>query len=385
MTMADAPIRAITSGPGYHWFGYYDKLQFDPSDTLVLSMRVGFEGRSPRPEDRIEIGVINLGAGHAWTTLGTSAAWCWQQGCMLQWMPGFDASIIWNDREGDRFVSHILDMRTGTKTTIPHPVYALSPTGRTAVTTDFRRINDMRPGYGYAGISDPNSDVLAPDDAGVWLVDLVSGKADLILSIADVVGIPYRKQDLSGAKHYFNHLLVNPSGDRFVFLHRWRFGDGARTTRTITANLDGSDVRVVDDSGHTSHFCWRDAESILAFTRPEGRAPGFYLFNQRTAEMQLVLDNPNDGHCFYLPGRNWIINDCYPSDPERIQQLYLYHAPTDRRVDLGEFVAPPEYTGEWRCDLHPRISNDGRWAVIDSAHGGNGRQQYLLDISECAI
>lgn len=383
--MTSAPIRAITHGPDFHWFGYYDKLQFDPSNTLVLSMRVGFEGRSPRPQDTIEIGVIDLCAGDAWTTLGSSCAWCWQQGCMLQWMPGPDASIIWNDREGDRFVSHILDTRTGTKDTIAYPIYALSPRSGTAVTTDFRRINDMRPGYGYAGIPDPNRDVPAPDDSGVWSVDLATGRAELILSIADVVGIPYARQDLSGAKHYFNHLLVNPSGDRFVFLHRWRFGEGGFATRMISANLDGSDIRVVDDSGHTSHFCWRDPTHILAFTRPDGSPPGFYLINERTAEAELLLDSPNDGHCFYLPDGDWIINDCYPSGPERTQQLYLYHALTHRRVVLGEFVAPPEYAGEWRCDLHPRVSNDGRWVVIDLAHDGNGRQQYLIDISESTI
>src|SRR5688500_11625242 len=37
------PIRRITRGPGFHWFGYYDKLQFDPAGRLVLGMRVEFE------------------------------------------------------------------------------------------------------------------------------------------------------------------------------------------------------------------------------------------------------------------------------------------------------------------------------------------------------
>jgi|GEM_PF-4380291 len=35
---------------------------------------------------------------------------------------------------------------------------------------------------------------------------------------------------------------------------------------------------------------------------------------------------------------------------------------------------------EWRCDLHPRTSNDGNFVCIDSTHGGNGRQPYLLDL-----
>ena len=43
------PARVISEGPGYHWFGYYDKLQFDPTGRYVLSAEVDFEGRSPQP------------------------------------------------------------------------------------------------------------------------------------------------------------------------------------------------------------------------------------------------------------------------------------------------------------------------------------------------
>ena len=39
------PVRTITRGPKHHWFGYYDKLQFDPSGRFVLGMEVDFEHR----------------------------------------------------------------------------------------------------------------------------------------------------------------------------------------------------------------------------------------------------------------------------------------------------------------------------------------------------
>ena len=54
------PIRAITNGPKFHWFGYYDKLQFDPTGRYVLGMEVNFEHRSPAPTDEIRIGMIDL-------------------------------------------------------------------------------------------------------------------------------------------------------------------------------------------------------------------------------------------------------------------------------------------------------------------------------------
>jgi hypothetical protein len=88
-----------------------------------------------------------------------------------------------------------------------------------------------------------------------------------------------------------------------------------------------------------------------------------------------------NGHCTYLPGEAWILNDTYP-DGERKQHLYLYHVESGERVPLGSFYAPEAYRGEWRCDLHPRSSPDGRQVCIDSAHGGNGRQLYLIDIGE---
>ena len=44
------PVRAITKGPKFHWFGYYDHLQFDPKSRYALGMEVDFEHRSPRPD-----------------------------------------------------------------------------------------------------------------------------------------------------------------------------------------------------------------------------------------------------------------------------------------------------------------------------------------------
>src|ERR1043165_9909736 len=54
------PVRAITKGPKFHWFGYYDKLQFDPTSRYVLGMEVDFEHRSPKADDVIKVGMVDL-------------------------------------------------------------------------------------------------------------------------------------------------------------------------------------------------------------------------------------------------------------------------------------------------------------------------------------
>jgi hypothetical protein len=381
------PVRAITRGPKFHWFGYYDKLQFDPSGRYALGMEVDFEHRSPRPDDVIKIGMVDLEDYDRWIELGESRAWNWQQGSMLQWLPGSNSEIIWNDRQGNRFVSHILDVKTGKKRTLSAPVYALAPDARWAVAPDFRRLNDTRPGYGYAGLPDPNQHLLAPEDAGIWRLNLRSGKQQLILSFAQAVKITDPSADWTGAKHWFNHLLVSPNGSRFIFLHRWRGPTEGKgfATRMFTANPDGTGLYVLDPFGKTSHFIWRDPRHVLAWAWHPSHGEKFYLYEDRTASVQVVGPEVMtvNGHCSYLPSNRWILNDTYP-DKQRNQNPYLYDTREGRRVPLGHFHSPPEYAGEWRCDLHPRFSPDGRKVIIDSPHGGQGRQMYLIDVSGVA-
>lgn len=391
------PVRAITKGPAYHWFGYYDKNQFDPSGRYVLGMQVNFEHRSPTAQDTIRIGMVDLQDNDRWIDIGESNAWGWQQGCMLQWIPGSATEVIWNDRQGKEFVSHILDTRTGKKRTLPRPVYALSPDGKWAIGTHFERIQNLRPGYGYAGIADPNESVKAPKEAGIYRMELGSGQVKQLLSLYEAAQIPHKGQSVADNWHWFNHLLINTDGSRFTFLHRWRekiedrayMADRGFVTRMFTANADRSDLYILDPSGFTSHFIWRDPTHICAWTRPEGKKEAFYLFEDKTTYVQVIGEKQmtRNGHNTYLPiGSNeWILNDTYPDPQNRMQTLYVYHIPTDRKIILGQFHSPEAYKAEWRCDLHPRYSPDGKKVVIDSTHGGKGRQMYLVDISKTVL
>jgi hypothetical protein len=383
--MPRAPIRKITQGPKFHWFGYYDKLQFDPSGRYLLGQQVEFEGRSPKADDVVRVGLIDTKDQDRWTEIGTSRAWNWQQGCMLQWLPKSKDTVMWNDRVDGQFVSHFYNIKTKKTRTVGAPIYTLSPDGKTGIAPDFRRLNDCRPGYGYAGIADPNRDRLIPEDAGIWRVDIPSGKQELIIPFSTAAAIPFPAGYSKGAKHWFNHLLYSTSGERFIFLHRWR-GDkeGAGfSTRMFTADRNGKDLYVLDPHGKTSHFIWRDPEHVLAWAwHPKG-GDKFFLYRDQTEEVEIVGEGimTVNGHCTYLPGNQWILNDTYP-DKERIQHAYLYHVASKKRVPVADLLSPKEYVGEWRVDLHPRFSPDGTKVCVDSTHEGLGRQMYLIDIKD---
>ncbi len=396
----DLPVRALTKGPKFHWFGYYDKKQFNKSNTKVLGMEVDFEMRSPTRDDVIKMGYIDLEDNDKWIEIGESRSWGWQQGCMLQWVPGSDNKVIWNDRRGTEFVSIIKDLRTGEERIIPKAIYTLSPDGKSAIGTDFARIQNYRKGYGYSGGVDTYANQNAPNKSGIYKVDLKTGKSKLIVSYHEISKIPINGEDISRKWHYFNHLLISPDSERFIFLNRFRDAPipdeilnnaveynkirNRYTTRMFTASMKGDDVYLLDPSGKTSHFIWKDPKHITAWTRPIGEKNGFYEFKDKTREIRRVGAGimKVNGHNTFLPGtkNGWILNDTYPQGESREQIPYLYHEKTNKRIDLGRFHEPIAYKGEWRCDTHPRSSNDGNYVCIDSTHGGNGRQLYLIDL-----
>lgn len=390
------PYKQITNEPGYHWFAYYDKLETDPTGRYVLAMKTNFEDRTPTEKDVIEIGMVDTQNACKWIKLGTSNAWGWQQGCQLQFIPQSKNEVIWNDRDGDKFVSRIMNVETGESRVIPHPVYALSPDGKWAITVDYARVNDMRAGYGYKGIADKFAAQKAPKQSGIWKIDLKTGNAKLIVSLADAVAVPNpHDAQFAEAKHWFNHLLVSPDSKRFIFLHRWKYdqkernekykGVGGFGTRMFTANADGSDLRVIDPYNYTSHFIW-DAESknVLAWTKIPPYGNGFFLIADSAKENIAQIGKgvmTVNGHCTYLKNSDWILNDTYPDKKKRQQNVYLYNVKTGKKTDLARLYMSKKLFGEWRCDTHPRSTPDGRKVIVDSSHNGN-RQIYMFDISE---
>lgn len=384
---ANVPVQAITSGPKAHWFAYYDKLQFDPSDRYVLGMEVAFEDRAPEAGDAIVLGMVDLQDNNRWVPFAESTAWCWQQGCMLQWIPGSNSEVIYNVRRDGAYGSVVQDVFTGEKRELPRAVYAVSPDGKTAVSLNFARVGRTRPGYGYNGIADPTENVDLPEDDGIYSVDLTTGDSRLIVKLSDIAKMGWQDTMDDGGQHWFNHLLFNTDGSRFVFLHRWHRGPERKSwyTRFFTAAPDGSDVYCLADHGMTSHFIWRNPAQVLAWSREPAEGDQtwdrFFLYTDRTDQAEVIGDGilTVDGHCTYSPDGEWVLTDTYPNK-ERMQTLMLYRPADKKLVTLGEFYQEAVSDTQLRTDLHPRWSRDGKTVCIDSKCSGQ-RQLYLIDVS----
>jgi len=377
------PAKAVTRGPKHHFFGYYDKCPWDRTGRYVLAMEIDFCDRQPNPGEPLTVGMVDLKDDRRYIPLDRTLAWCWQQGTMLQWLGSApDREIIYNAFENGQYLSIIRDVHSGRTRRLPRPIYAVSRDGTQAVSLDFDRLGRTRPGYGYVAGPEKYKDVAAPEKAGIYWMDLKTGRNEQVVSIAWAAANKPLESFGGSAHHWFNHLQFNPSGTRFLFLHRW--GDAGRRwgTRLYTAKPDGTDLRLIVDTGMVSHFDWRDDETILAWANNTERKARFFLIHALTGKTQVVGEGilTQDGHCSYSPDRKWILNDTYP-DKQRMQTLMLFRVADGRRIDVGRFYLPPKLTGPFRVDLHPRWNRDGSQVCIDSAHEEPTRQMYVIDVS----
>lgn len=418
-------VQAVTRGPKRHFFGYYEKCPWDAGGMRMLAHEVDFDERPPEPDDEAVVGIVRLDDNKRFEPIGETLAWNFQQGAMLQWV-GPDATrfVLYNVRNEDRFASTIFDTRTGERHHLSRPVAAVSRDGRFALSLNFARLADMRPGYGYVGPPDPWADVSSPEDDGIYLMDLKNGESRQILSTESIVSFGENSPGV-GRKHWVNHTLFNPDGTRFSFLHRWEAANGGFSSRLFTADIDGGRLYCLSDGGMVSHHDWLNPGQMLAWARKSqnlgdtgksnlirlgtssilsvppmswamrfARTVGavgwvrqrvvgdrFILFTDQTGTADDIGVGilKEDGHCLYSPDGRWILMDTYPhEDHHRI--LLLFKSDEQRVIEIGRFYSRPDLAGEIRCDLHARWNRGGNKICIDSSHEG-GRQMYTLDVA----
>lgn len=367
----------ITDKKSHCFFGYYDKCPWDSSGRYLLYLKVLFANRMPMSGEKATICMIDLHTG-IHKDLAETRSWCWQQGCMLQWLGSdSDRLIIYNDFQDGQYVSVIYDIFKGIQNVFSKPVYAVSKDSKQALTLNFSRLHYIRPGYGYVAIPFLDKKSLYPSNDGVWHIDLETGKDTLLFSLDQLVHFQW-KEEFEKAFHWVNHLEFSPIGNRFVFLHRWQFK--YRTfTRMLTANPDGTDLYCISDHKMVSHFTWKNDTHLLAWaSQPVG--DHYFLFEDNKGCQGIIgkdiLDE--DGHPSFSPDGRWILADSYP-DRKRQRTLILFDTKTYKRLDIGRYLVPFKYEGPIRCDLHPRWSRDGSSICFDSVHEG-GRAIYCVDL-----
>lgn len=377
-------VRVSPDDDKEYFFGYYDKSPWDVTGRYILCLRADNTWLDVSPKSKADILLIDTEKGNSIHKIAQTSAWNVQQACMLQWLDGVSSkSIIYNDFRNGAYVSVILNTETEEERVIPAPVYTVSKDGKTALTLDFSRLYNLRPGYGYYNVEESTKEIALPDTTCIWKIDLETGNVYPLLKYTDFAAFQPRREMLEkGTVHKVNHLMLSPNGRRFMVLYRW-FNGQRKYTRLITCNIDGSDMYLLSDDDMVSHCYWKNDDEIIAYENKKNGGQGYYLMKDKTQEyIHLWSKYSNDGHPSYSPVDNTlVVTDSYPNR-SRIADIKLLRdndiGATDAKV-IARVFAPFKYDNDTRCDLHPRWSRDGKKICFDSVFEGH-RGMYYVEV-----
>jgi hypothetical protein len=312
-----------------------------------------------------------------------------------------------------------MDVKTGHKRYLPMAVYTVNRNGTSALCIDNERHYWFRPGYNYQGIEKSEKRKPLDKNDGIWFLDLKNGGFSQIINIMTLLEM-CPLSNMRDATHYLEHLMLSPSGHRFCFLHRWKISDGGIYSRLYTANVDGSDIRLLVDSGRMSHFSWLDDDTIVAY----GGMPNSFnrlrryrslvrhfikpvlplyhavvpkksaLRHRMTGDSYMIISDltglasrlapdilQEDGHPTRSPSDPTVLlSDTY-EDAEHRREVFLFDMKVRAKVwhKKLQSIKDLDSTG-MRSDLHPKWSYDGAYFAVDTMDDGN-RSIYLYSIN----
>lgn len=361
-----------------YFFGYYDKSPWDISGRYMLCMKVKDTSKEVAPHTTMEILLIDTENNNETTKIAETNSWNVQQGCMAQWLgPEYKENIIYNDYRNGKYCSVILNVFTKEEKEICMPVYSVSTNGDFALSLDFSRLHRLRPGYGYSNIEDKTKEYNIPDEPCVWYIDLNNNTCKGILKYKDLYNFETR-DEMNNCQHKVNHIMLNPSNERFMVIHRWLSG-GKKYSRLVTCNVDGTELFNLSDDNMVSHCYWKNDNEIIAFERKIKGGNGYYLMKDKTDEYIPMWKHISaDGHPSYSPNKELVVTDTYPNK-KRICTLRVMN--NDEIITIAKVFSPFKYDNDTRCDLHPRWSRDGKKICFDSTHEGR-RRLYTVSIDD---
>lgn len=403
------------------WFGYYNYDTLNHDQTKMLCNRAKSERSIITKDDCIELGYYDISTG-SWYKIGESDSWNWQQGAMMQWLPGRgnESKVIYNCSREGHLVSRIYDTVSGESIEIGWPIYGLTPDGKKSISLDFERSYWCR-AYHYQSVSNPKKDGRLVEGDGIYEIDLENNARRLLIDIKDIVALD-ADDDFDVMKHWIEHIMINPSGTRFCFLHRYSPLNNLSQyrTRICVANIDGTGLQVIPgwNTYMWSHFGWQGDNSFVIYTykrptiykkfdKPAGVAEncnankmslrevlrvtakfvrrliprGIYrkLLAKNSYYQHYVLDDNGkfqlkdtwlqpyfdvDGHPSFTNDGKYMLTDSYP-DQNNNRRYIIFNAEEQKGMIVAKM---PENSkpGNAACDLHPKFSHDNQYVAFDT-------------------
>lgn len=374
----DNKIQLMTelSAQGYHVYrGYYDLKYLNSDGTRFLCHRLPINAHTNR-DTKCEVGFFDLKQ-NEFKKIAETYAWCWQQGSRLRWYPQNSDWLMFNDVSDNSYCTTVIDTKTNKQVKkINFPLYDISSDCTWGVSLNYSRLQRLRPGYGYDYFGDKTQNQKAPEDDGLFWVDIENNKVKLIVSLKELAD---KLKCGSEYTHYLNHLSIAPDNKHFIFFHIYTVvGEKKWGTILYVYNVLDSTYYPIEQIDRVSHYCWIDDRNLMVTCHRENGTE-YYAIYDIVIRDKKILDIAGlevDGHPGKLGRGDIFITDTYPLD-KSMQRLELFTKSSNEILIIADLYHDYRMRGEKRCDLHPSVENGGRAISVDTTYH-NGKRSVVI-------
>jgi hypothetical protein len=383
----ECPIKKINNTDQESFFGYYDKSPINNNGQILFHRTDYRTKRTPSAAHPIELIVANTEYNNVVLFKHKVSAYNWQQGSRAHWLD--DEFFIFNDYDSAKniYLSRLFSIRSLKEEDVFDCPVQDSFKKDFMLSINYSRLHTLSPDYGYRNLPGlSNKDLRLTESDGIWLVNLTSKKQALLYSLHEISALGENNRFSQHALHAINHLMISPTGEKFIFIHRIYY-KGRRYDRLILAYTHQKKMTLLNNSGMVSHLSWINKDLICGYMKGPNDENHYWFIDLLSFRFYTlnrvsnVLSHFGDGHLSVF--KQWIVVDAYP-DKSKMQRLMLINFKKQTITTLGEFFHPLSYTGQTRCDLHPRFSPDGAYVSFDSVFSGK-RELYILKVRDFLV
>jgi len=181
-------IQQITYGTEHHFFGYIGQsltIPWNITGTHILALRSPFHDHLPDGNEPADVTLVNPGkiVGNFFEVVKVdeSLGWNFQQGTMFYWNPDKPANqFFFNDRNPrtGKVFTVLYDISNGSRIReyrfedTPVGNSGVCPAGKSFLAINYARMARLQPVTGYRGATDWTEGIPAPQDDGIFIIDI---------------------------------------------------------------------------------------------------------------------------------------------------------------------------------------------------------------------
>lgn len=390
-------IQQLTKGAKHHLFGYIGQSLTTPwnlSGSRILTMRTSFHDHLPDGNEPADIALVHMdqkeGDFYKVEKVDESLGWNIQQGTMFYWNPDApENQFFFNDRDPKtgKVFTVLYDTEKGRR--IHEFKYEDTPVGNGGVcpvgghftAINYARMARLRPVTGYKGAFDWTEGVAAPEDDGIFIIDIKSGLKKVLVSFAKLKEkIEKEGYNTYGQSLFINHTLWSRNGKYIYFFARagWREDDdrNKRTNVACSINVDGTNLVV----GHPfigGHPEWGEGSQMIG---RDGDRQIYYDILMRkiigSIATSEAIPNP-EGDISLSPDAKWFVNGYGVKNANYYSVIRLKD---DKWVKSAGINKGDYLSGPLRIDPAPRWNRENNQILVPGMTEDGTRQLFRISV-----